>query len=84
MFTKEQATKAQRGSRGRALLFLWSRLDVSATPWPFYPWERDPLPFTREAGWAEGQVWKVVENLTPTRIWSLDCPAHSESLHRVR
>jgi len=42
--TPEQATKAQRGSRGIALLFLnlgarWGGV-VNATPRPLYPWER--------------------------------------------
>ena len=43
-FTLEQATKAQRGSRGIALLLLqlrrWMRLVVNATPSPLYPQER--------------------------------------------
>ena len=43
-FTLEQAMKAQKGSRGIALLFLnlgtrWGWM-VNAMPWPLYPWER--------------------------------------------
>jgi hypothetical protein len=37
---------------------------------------KDPVPIVQEAGWAPGLVWTGVENLTPTRIRSLDCPAH--------
>jgi hypothetical protein len=43
----EQAMKAQRGSRGIALLFnLGARRGwvVNATTWPLYPQERDPIP----------------------------------------
>ena len=47
-FTLEQATEAQRGSRGIALLFFnlgarW-RSVFNATPRPLYPRERDPAP----------------------------------------
>jgi hypothetical protein len=43
-FTLEQATKAQKGSRGIAYSFfnlgdIWWWV-VNATPWPFYPRER--------------------------------------------
>jgi hypothetical protein len=46
--TIEQARKAQRGSRGVALLLLnlgarWMWV-VSAMPWLLYPMERDPVP----------------------------------------
>jgi len=34
---------------------------------------KDPVPI----------VWKGAENLTPTGIRSLDCPARSESLYRL-
>jgi hypothetical protein len=44
-FTLEQAKKAQRGSRGTALLFLKPRremgMEVKATPRPFCPRPRD-------------------------------------------
>jgi hypothetical protein len=46
-FTLELTMKAQRRSRGTALLFLQPRremeIGVSATSRPFYPQERDPL-----------------------------------------
>jgi len=44
-FTLEQAMKAQRGSRGTALLLLQPlremEMEVKATPQPFYPRPRD-------------------------------------------
>jgi hypothetical protein len=46
-FALKQAMKAQRGSRGIALLFfnLGARCGwvVNVTPRPLYPWERDPV-----------------------------------------
>ena len=30
---------------------------VNATPRPFYPRERDPVPIVQEAGWAPRPVW---------------------------
>jgi hypothetical protein len=41
------------------------------------------LPILKEAGWAPGQVWMGVENLTPTGIRSPYCPACSNSLYRL-
>jgi hypothetical protein len=43
-FTQEQATKAEKGKRGIALLFLnlgtrWWWV-VNTTPWPLYPQEK--------------------------------------------
>jgi hypothetical protein len=38
----------------------------------------------QEDRWAPGPVWKSAENLAPTRILSLDHPASSMSLHRLR
>jgi hypothetical protein len=74
--------KAQRGSRGIALLFslgsAWGSL-VTATPWPLYPQERDSVPIVQEVGWAPGPVWTVAENLASTGIRSPDRPARSES-----
>jgi hypothetical protein len=61
-FSLEQATKAQRGSRGIAYSFFnlgatrWGWM-VNATPRPLYPRERDPVPIVYEAGWAPGPVW---------------------------
>ena len=70
--TLEQATKAQRGSRGIALLFFfnlgarwgeWSR----PRPGRFTP-GKDPVPiFVQEAGWASEPVWTGAENLAPHR-----------------
>jgi len=34
-----------------------------------------------EAGWAPGQVWIAVENLTPTRIQALDCEASRKLMY---
>jgi hypothetical protein len=42
---------------------------------------KDPVPIVQEAGWAPGPVWTCAKNLAPTRIWSPDCPAHSQSLY---
>jgi len=36
----------------------------------------DLIPTLQEAGWTPGLVWMGAENLGPTRIWSLDYPAH--------
>jgi hypothetical protein len=43
--------------------------------------ERDPVPIIQETGWVPGQVWMGMENLTPTTIQFLVCPAHSKSLN---
>jgi hypothetical protein len=57
--TLEQATKAQRGDRGIALLFLDldSRWDGWSAPRPdrFTP-GKDPVLIVQEAGWAPGSV----------------------------
>jgi len=42
------------------------------------------VPLVQEAGWAPGLVWTGAENLVPTRIRSLDHPARSQSLYRLR
>jgi hypothetical protein len=67
-FLVEQAMKAQRGSRGIALLFLTSALDgdVWSTPRPgrFTP-GNNPV---QEAGWAPGPVWMGAEYLAPHRV----------------
>jgi hypothetical protein len=63
--------KAQRGSRGIALLFnlgaRW-RWVLTAIPWLLYSWERDPVPIVQEAGWASGSVGTGMENLTTTGV----------------
>jgi hypothetical protein len=40
---------------------------------------KDPESTVQEAGWVPGLVWTGVENLVPTGIWSLECPARSQS-----
>jgi len=45
---------------------------------------KDPVPIVWEAGWAPGLIWTGAENLAPTSIQSLDRPAHSQSLYRLR
>jgi len=79
---------AHRGSRGIALLFHdhgtrrgWG---VSVMPLLLFTPGKDPVPIVQEAGWAPGPVWTGAENLAPTRIWSLDHPARSQSLYRLR
>jgi hypothetical protein len=57
---------------------------ASTMPRLLYPWERDPVPIVQEAGWVPGPVWMAAENLAPNRIQSLDRPAHSELLCRLR
>jgi len=56
---------------------------VNAMPRLLYPRERDPVPTVQEAGWAQGPVWTVAENLAPTSIQSLDRSAHSGLLYRL-
>ena len=85
--TLEQATKAQRGSRGTALPFSnlgarWGWV-VKATPWPLYPRE---TPGTHcIGGWVghKAGLDGCEKNLTSTGIRSPDRPARSESLHRL-
>ena len=80
--------KALRESRGIALFCFW--------PWHYkgvrgqrhapaahYP-RKDPVPIVQEAGWTSGPVWTGTENLAPTGIRSPDCPAHRQSLYRLR
>ena len=45
---------------------------------------KDPVPIVQEAGWALRPVWTGAENLAPTEIRSLDRPARSQSLYRLR
>ena len=54
------------------------------TPRPLFTPGKDPIPIVQEAGWAPGPVWTGAENLTPTRIRSLDRPVRSQSLYRLR
>jgi len=70
-FTLEQGMKAQKGSKGIALLFLQPCYQmewvVSATPQPLYPGEREPVPIVQGDGWALWPVQTGMENLTPHR-----------------
>jgi len=80
--------KAQRGSRGTVLLFLQpgARLGVggqSHAP-AALPRDRDLVPIVQEVRWAPGPVSTDAENLAPPVIRSLDRPACSKSLHRLR
>jgi hypothetical protein len=56
---------------------------VNATPWQLYPREGDPVPIVQEARWAPERMWTAAENLSPTRIGSLDRTAPSESSKKV-
>jgi len=83
-FDLEQTMKAQKGRRGKPLIFnlggRWGWV-VNATPRPLYPRERDPAPIVQEAGWDPGPARTGAEYLDPTRIRSPDRPARSESLY---
>jgi hypothetical protein len=79
---------AHRGSRGIALPFHdhgtrrgWG---VSVTPWPHFTPGKDPVLIVQGTGWATGLVWTGAENLAPIEIRSLDRPARSQSLYRLR
>jgi hypothetical protein len=52
-------------------------------PARLYP-RKDPVPIVQEAGWAPGPFWTGAENLAPTGIQSLDRPARSQLLYRLR
>jgi hypothetical protein len=85
--TLEQATKAQRASRGySSTLSLTSQLDggewLNSRPGLFTP-GKDPVPIAQEAGWAPGPVWTGAENLAPTGFRSPARPVSSESLYRL-
>ena len=46
------------------------------------PPRKDTVPIVQEAGWASGPVW-MGKKSHPTRIWSPDRPARSQSLYRL-
>jgi len=81
-FSLEQATKAQKGRRGIALLFpnLGNRWGGWSTPHTdrFTP-RNDPVPTVQEAGWASGSIWVGEDNFFHAGIPSPDRPARSES-----
>ena len=76
---------AHRGSRGIALFFLDDGTRrgyvVIVTSRPLFTSGKYPVPTVQEIGWTPGPVWTGAENLAPTRILSLDRPAHSQSLN---
>ena len=53
-------------------------------PWLLFTPRKDLVPIVQEAGWAPGPVWTGAENLAPTEVRSLDHPARSQSLYRLR
>ena len=53
-------------------------------PQPLFTPRKDPVPIVQEAGWTPGPFWTGAENLAPTGIRSLDRPARSQSLYRLR
>jgi hypothetical protein len=81
-----RSPRAQRGSRGIALLISTSALGgggwSAPRPSRFTPW-KDPVPIVQEAGWAPGPVWTCAKNLAPIGIWSPDHPARSQSLYQL-
>jgi len=56
---------------------------ISVTPRPLFTPGKDQVPIVK-TGWAPGPVWTGVENQAPTGIRSLDRPARSQLLYRVR
>jgi len=53
---------------------------IKATSQLLYLWKRDPL---QKTGLSPERVRTGTENFAPTRIKSLDCPAHSKLLYRL-
>jgi hypothetical protein len=86
MVTLERATKAQRGSRCVALLFIFGdgwRWVVSATPRPLYPRERPGNHYI--GGWMvpRADLDGCGNSSPPTGVRSPDRLARSESLYRL-
>jgi len=44
---------------------------------------KDMVATIQEDRWALGLFRKAIENLAPSGIQSLDCPAHSDSLYQL-
>jgi hypothetical protein len=86
-FTLEQATKAQRGSRGITLLFLSAQDEGGwSTPRPgrFTPGKETRYPFYRRlVGPRAGLDGCGKSRPPPTGIRSLDRPTRSQSLYRL-
>ena len=76
-----------RESRGIALPFhdhgIRRGWGVSVTPRSLFNPGKVPVPIVQEAGWAPGPVWTGAENLAPSRIWSPNRPARTQSLYRL-
>jgi hypothetical protein len=71
--------QAQRGCWSTALS-THNLGTESSIPRPLYPHERSST-LVQEVWWALGLAWTGPENLSPTRIQSLDCPGSSKLLH---
>ena len=51
------------------------------TLWPsHFTLGNDPVHIVQETGWIPGPIWTDTENLAPTWIQHLDCPACGKSL----
>ena len=79
--------KAQKGSRGIVLLFLYLRRYMRLggqrhTPAALPP-ETDPVCIVQEAGWSLVTVRVGTENLGPMGFRTPDRPTRSESIHRL-
>jgi hypothetical protein len=48
-----------------------------------HSWERARVSIVQDSGWILGLVGTGAENLTCSRIQSLDCPTRSMSLYRL-
>jgi hypothetical protein len=78
-FTLEQATKAQRWSRGIVLLFLKPRSHAPAA----VPPGKTQYPLYRTLGGPQDRSGRVRKISPPTGIRSTERPGRSESLYRL-
>jgi len=80
--------KAQKGNGCIDILLfnLAARCDsvVNTALLSLYRLERDPVITVHEDRWAPRPVWAVAENVSSTRIRSLEHPARGESLYQIR
>ena len=80
--------RAQRGSRGKVLLFLTLALDgggwLIPRPGRFTPGKETRYPLYRRLGGPQFRSGRVRKISPPTGILSPDRPARSESLYRLR
>ena len=63
-FISEHPARAQRESRGIALVFLQPRRSVGGKCHALPP-GNDQVPTVQGAGWAPGPVWTCAKNLAP-------------------